>query len=144
MTPCWLSDPGCILWYLTVLRLSWYAPAAWGICSQLIKGNSNYLIKFIWRYAPFAQTPTNSLRRRIFGNVGNNQPSNVILFCDRKHLWNLRSRLSASIICQLSLGLPLFYCSSRIWPVTLVPLWLLWFLCAPYIPVLLNHTEKEG
>lgn len=65
-------------------------------------------------------------------------------FLTEQRLWNLKGRLPASIICHLSFGLPPFYCSSRIWPVTLVPLWLLWFLCATYIPILLNQTEKEG
>lgn len=55
-----------------------------GICSQLIQSNTNELRKLIWSYAPFAQTPTNGLRRHIFGNVGNKQPGNVILFCDRR------------------------------------------------------------
>lgn len=65
-------------------------------------------------------------------------------FLTKQLWWNLTDRLPASIICLLSLRLPLDYGSSRIWPMILLLLWLLWFLCAPYILSLLTKLSRRG
>lgn len=65
-------------------------------------------------------------------------------FLTKQLLQNLRDELLVSIICYLSVELPLDYGSSRIWPMPLLPHWILWFLCAPYIPILLTNSERRG
>lgn len=115
-----------------------------GICSQLIWGNTVDLIKMKLGICPFFRFPEMAWEDIFLGMVVTGSLIMSFYFLTEQLLGNLRERLPASIICHLSLGLPLFYCSARIWPVTLVPLWLLRFLCAPYIPILLNQAEKEG